>query len=61
MIAPRHRLEMGTSAHIPLARVSDMVKLNINKDRKHILPVLGGTLYSNDIAEGLDTEKCEEF
>lgn len=52
---------MGTSAHIPLARVSDMVKLNINKDRRHILLVVGGTLYSNDKAEGLDTEKCEEF
>lgn len=48
---------MGTSAYIPLARVSDMVKPRINKDRKYILPIVGGTAYSNDRAGGWDTEK----
>ena len=51
---------MGTSAHIPLARVSGMVKPRINKDRKYILPVVGGTVYGIDWAEGWDTEKGEE-
>ena len=44
--SPRYRLEMGTSAHIPLARESGMVKPRINKDRKYILPVVGGTIYT---------------
>ena len=57
MTSPRHRIEMGTSAYIPLARVSDMVKPRINKDRKYILPIVGGTAYSNDRAGGWDTEK----
>lgn len=57
MTSPRHRTEMGTSAHIPLARVSDMVKPRINKDRENILPVVGGTVYSNDRAEVWATEK----
>ena len=51
---------MGTSACIPLARVSDMVKPRINKDRKYNLPVVGGTVYNNDRAEGWDTEKGKE-
>lgn len=52
MMTPRHRFEMGTSAYIPLTRESNPVKPSISKNREYILPIVGGTIYSNEIAEG---------
>lgn len=61
MMTPRHRFEMGTSAYIPLTRESNPVKPSISKNREYILPIVGGTIYSNEIAEGQDRETGEEL